>query len=124
MSVATQTSGRLSDPAGGREVLLTDGAARDLDEWYAAAYARGGPTEANRILDRIEVVFLGLADGATRGETVPELRQIGRDSERQLITPEGLRIVFRPGTQRVLVLLIAPLRRSFQALLQRRLLDA
>lgn len=106
-----------------RPVMLTDGAARDLDEWYAAAYARGGATEATRILDRIEVVMRTLAEGTTREETVPELRQLGRRAERQVVTDEGLRVVFRPSTERVLVVLLAPVRRSFQALLERRLLD-
>lgn len=122
--MARPSDRRGDPPPGGREVLLTDGAARDLDEWYAAAYARGGFAEANRILDRIEVLFDALADGSARGEALPELRQIGRQSERQVVSADGLRVVFRPGTQRVLVVLIAPLRRSFQALLQRRLLDA
>ncbi|MBX3139889.1 MAG: type II toxin-antitoxin system RelE/ParE family toxin [Trueperaceae bacterium] len=104
-------------------MMLTDGAARDLDEWYAAAYARGGATEATRILDRIEVVMRTLAEGTTREETVPELRQLGRRAERQVVTDEGLRVVFRPSAERVLVVLLAPVRRSFQALLERRLLD-
>ncbi|HNR00823.1 MAG TPA: type II toxin-antitoxin system RelE/ParE family toxin [Trueperaceae bacterium] len=105
-------------------MLLTDGAARDLDEWYAAAYARGGAGEAARILDRIEVVMQALADGSMREEAVPELRQLGRHAERQVVTSEGLRVVFRPGAERVVVVLLAPVKRSFQALLERRLLDA
>ncbi len=103
--------------------MLTDGAARDLDEWYAAAYARGGATEAARILDRIEVVMRTVAEGAAREEPVPELRRLGRRAERQVVTAEGLRVVFRPSPERVLVVVLAPVRRSFQALLERRLLD-
>jgi len=107
-----------------RAVLLTDGAARDLDEWYAAAYARGGAAEATRVLDRIEVVLGSLAEGSVREEPLPELRPLGKLGERQVISDDGLRVVFRPGDDRVLVLMIAPAMRSFQALLERRLLDA
>lgn len=107
-----------------RTVLLTDGAARDLDEWYAAAYARGGAAEASRILDRIEVVLASLAQGSLREEPLPELRPLGKLGERQVVTEGGLRVVFRHGDELVLVLMIAPVMRSFQALLERRLLDA
>lgn len=107
-----------------RSVLLTDGAARDLDEWYAAAYARGGAPEATLILDRIEVVLDSLAEGALREESLPELRPLGKLAERQVVTDGGLRVVFRTGDDRVLILMIAPVKRSFQALLERRLLDA
>ena len=105
-------------------VLLTDGAARDLDEWYAAAYARGGATEANRILDRIQVVLSGVDDGTVRDEPLPELRSLGRHGERQVVTSEGLRVVFRRDGARALVVLLAPVSRSFQSLLLRRMLDA
>ncbi|HLU82557.1 MAG TPA: type II toxin-antitoxin system RelE/ParE family toxin [Trueperaceae bacterium] len=107
-----------------RSVLLTDGAARDLDEWYAAAYARGGAAEATQILDRIEVVLDSLAKGSLREESLPELRPLGKLAERQVVTDGGLRVVFRAGDERVLILMIAPVKRSFQALLERRLLDA
>lgn len=105
-----------------RHVLLTDGAARDLDEWYAAAYARGGAGEATKVLDRVEEVLEALAQRALR-EPLPELRRLGRLTERQVVTDGGLRVVFRPTEDRVLVVLIAPVKRSFQALLERRLLD-
>jgi toxin ParE1/3/4 len=107
-----------------RQVLLTDGAARDLDEWYAAAYARGGPSEATRILDRIEVVIERLSAGEVRDEPLPELQELGITQERQLVTDDGLRVVYRVLGERVVVVLLAPSKRSFQSLLQRRLLDA
>lgn len=106
------------------DVMLTDGAARDLDEWYAAAYARGGSNEATRILDRIQDVLESVGNGSRRDEPLPELRQLGRHGERQVVTPEGLRVVFKREEERVLVVLMTPVSRSFQALLLRRLLDA
>lgn len=107
-----------------RQVLLTDGAARDLDEWYAAAYARGGPSEATLTLDRIEVVMERLSAGEVRDERIPELQELGITQERQLVTDDGLRVVYRVSGERVVVVLLAPAKRSFQSLLQRRLLDA
>lgn len=107
-----------------RKVLLTDGAARDLDEWYAAAYARGGPSEATNILDRIQVVLEGLAGTELDDEPLPELRQLGVVDERQQVTADGLRVVYRVSDERVVVVSIAPVKRSFQSLLERRLLDA
>lgn len=106
-----------------REVLLTDGAARDLDEWYAAAYARGGANEATSFLDRIQVALYGMAESDAAGESLPELRKLGQLAERQRVTDDGLRIVYRVEDERVIVVLITPVKRSFQALLERRLLD-
>jgi len=113
-------------PPGGpaRQVLLTDGAARDLDEWYAAAYARGGSTEADRALDRVEAVVARLGTGTARDEALPELRELGIRDVRQVVTEDGLRVVYRARGERVVVVLLAPLRRSFRSLLERRLLDA
>lgn len=113
-------------PPGGpaRQVLLTDGAARDLDEWYAAAYACGGSTEADRALDRVEAVVARLATGTARDEALPELRELGIRDVRQVVTEDGLRVVYRARGERVVVVLLAPLRRSFRSLLERRLLDA
>lgn len=110
--------------AGPRRVLLTDGAARDLDEWYAAAFARGGPGEAKEVLDRVELVMARLAAGEARDEALPELRELGLTTERQVVTDDGLRVVYRVQGDEVVVVLLAPARRSFQSLLQRRLLDA
>ncbi len=107
-----------------RRVLLTDGAARDLDEWYAAAYARGGPVEASRALDLIEEVVGRLAAGDVPHEPLPQLGELGITDERQVVTRDGLRVVYRAAGDDVVVVLMAPAGRSFQSLLLRRLLDA
>ena len=107
-----------------REVLLTDGAARDLDEGYAAAYARAGSSGATAFLDGIQVVLLSLAEDDLVDEPLPELRHLGIVNERQVVTDDGLKVVYRVTDVRVMVVLIAPVKRSFQALLERRLLDA
>lgn len=105
-----------------RSVLLTDGAARDLDELYAAAYDRGGPPEADRFLDRIQTVFEGLAAGTEAGVPLNELRRLGlRDALQLRFGPH--RLVYRLREGEVRVALIAPRARSLQSLLQRRMLD-
>ena len=104
-------------------VLLTDGAARDLDELYAAAYDRGAAPEADRFLDRIQVAFVRLGTAPDLGRPLPELQRLGLTDGRQL--REGdLRLLYRLREDDVLLVAIAPAERSGQALLQRRLLDS
>ncbi len=105
-----------------RSVMLTDGAARDLDELYAAAYDRGGPAEADLFLDRMQGVFGGLADGSAVGVPLVELRRLGlRDALQLRFGPH--RLVYRLRENEVRVALIAARARSLQSLLQRRMLD-
>ena len=104
-------------------VLLTDGAARDLDELYAEAYDRGGVVVADRILDRIQVCFERIAEEAPNGRTLPELHRLGLDDGRVLRDGE-LRFVYRLRMADALLVLIALERRSMQSLLQRRMLDS
>ena len=105
-----------------RSVLLTDGAARDLDELYAVAYDRDGPAGADRFLDRIQVVLDRLASRAETGTPLPELARLGLVDHRQLRVDDD-RIVYRLRDDEVLIALIADRGRSLQSLLQRRLLD-
>jgi toxin ParE1/3/4 len=105
-----------------RTVLLTDGAARDLDELYAIAYDRDGPAGADRFLDRIQVVFDRLASRAEVGAPLPELARFGMVEHRQLRVEDD-RIVFRVRDDEVLIAAIAERGRSLQSLLERRLLD-
>ena len=118
-----------------RKVLLTDDAARDLEVWYATAHVSDGDEMATYMLDRIQDVMQSLAvepgvislasstTPAIRHEPIPELRQLGLLAERQHVTDDGLRVVFRESDERVVVVLIAPVGRTFQSLLERRLLD-
>lgn len=106
-----------------RAVLLTDGAARDLDELYAAAYDRGGVDAADRFLDRIQLLFLRLADDGFGGRRLPELRRLGLDDGR-VLRDGDLRIVYRLRDADALLVLIANAGRSMQSLLQRRMLES
>ena len=104
-------------------VLLTDGAARDLDELYAAAYDAGGSSRADLFLDRIQTVLTDLDATSGRGQPLPELQRLGLIDGRQQRDGD-LRVLYRLREEAVLVVAIAPIERSWQALLQRRLLDS
>lgn len=104
-------------------VLFTDGAARDLDELVAAAYDRGGADEADRFLDRIQVVLTRLAEHPDAGRPPPVLRTLGVDDALQ-VRDGPWRLLYRTRDGAVLVAAIAPAERSMTALLQRRLLDS
>ena len=104
-------------------VLLTDGAARDLDELYAAAYDRGGAAEADLFLDRIQVVFERLATAPASGRPPPALQRLGVVDGLQVRDAE-LRLLYRFRDDLVLLVAIAREDRSMTSLLQRRMLDA
>jgi len=104
-------------------VLLTDGAARDLDELFADAYDRGGAGGADRFLDRIQVCIGHLAEEAASGRPLPELRRLGLHDGRVLRDGE-LRLLYRLRTADALLVAIAREGRSMQSLLQRRTLDS
>lgn len=104
-------------------VLLTDGAARDLDELYAAAYDRGGAPRADLFLDRIQNVLTSLEAMPAPGHPIPELQRLGLTDGRQQRDGD-LRLLYRLRVDAVLVVAVAPVERSWQALLQRRLLDS
>jgi toxin ParE1/3/4 len=106
-----------------RPVLLTDGAARDLDELYAAAYDRRGAPGADLFLDRIQDALTRLGIDPDLGRPLPDLQRLGLADGRQLRDAD-LRLLYRLRTDAVLVVAIAPSERSWQALLQRRLLDS
>ena len=104
-------------------VLLTDGAARDLDELYAEAYDRGGALAADLFLDRIQVCLVRIAAEAPTGRTLPDLHRLGLDDGR-VLRDGDLRFVYRLRMTDALLVLIARDRRSMQSLLQRRMLDS
>ena len=75
-------------------MLLTDGAARDLDELYAAAYDRGGSPRADLFLDRIQDVLTRLEAAPATGRPVPELQRLGVTDGRQQ-RDDDLRVLYR-----------------------------
>lgn len=106
-----------------RTVFLTDGAARDLDELYAAAYDAGGASSADLLLDRIQVALQRLAGDAPVGEPLEALRRLGLHEGRQL-RDDPLRYLYRVQGGEVHLIALCDRRRSLQSLLQRRMLDS
>jgi hypothetical protein len=75
------------------------------------------------LLDRIQICLERIAAEAPSGQVPPQLHRLGLDDGRVLRDGE-LRFVYRLRVADVLVVLIAPERRSMQSLLQRRTLDS
>ncbi len=104
-------------------MLLTDAAARDLDELYFAAHERHGGGPADRILNQIRSSLGRIAANPDAGAPPPELRALGMRDARE-VRSDGHRIVYRLRTDGAHVVTIAAEARSMQSLLQRRMLDA
>jgi toxin ParE1/3/4 len=106
----------------GFEVLLTNDAARDLDEIYNYIALHDSHQKADYVLDRFEQVFFNLSEFPERGVYPNELLALGiREYRETFFKP--YRIVYRVMENIVYILLIADGRRDMQSLLQRRLLN-
>ena len=104
------------------EVLLTDDAARDLEEICGYIDRHDSPARADYVLERIEEAFQGLSEHPRRGNHPRELLEIGiRDYREVFFKP--YQIIYRVTEDTVHVLVIADGRRDMQSLLQRRLLQ-
>ncbi len=105
-----------------RAVLLTESAARDLEEIFNYILRQDGPQRAEHVLGKIESALAGLADHPDRGAWPDELRALGiRDFREIFFKP--YRIIYRAGAKTVHVYLIADGRRDMQSLLERRMLE-
>ena len=107
----------------GFAVLLTNDAARDLDEIYNYIALQDSPQKADYVLERIEKVFSSLSEFPERSAYPKELPALGiREYRETFFKP--YRIIYRVMDIIVYVLLIVDGRRDMQSLLQRRLLKA
>ena len=104
-------------------VLLTDDAARDLDELYDYIALHDAPQKADYVLEQIEKAFSTLAEFPKRGAYPKELLMLGIREYREIFF-KPYRIIYRVIDKNVYVLLIVDGRRDMRTLLQRRLLDA
>ena len=104
-------------------VLLTNDAARDLDEIYEYIALHDAPQKADDVLDQIEKAFSGLSESPERGARPNELLSLGIREYREVFF-KHYRIIYRVMDKNVYVLLIVDGRRDMQSLLQWRLLDA
>jgi len=104
------------------DVVLTEGAARDLGEIYEYLAEVEVPGRADAVLDKIAEVFNGLAQLPERGGYPKELLELGiREYREARFKP--CRVIYQVIGKRVIVMLIADGRRDMQHLLQRRLLE-
>ena len=104
-------------------VLLTNYAARDLDEIYDHIALHDAPQKADYVLEQIEKAFSGLSESPERGAYPKELLSMGIREYREVFF-KPYRIIYQVMDNNVYVLLIVDGRRDMQLLLQRRLLDA
>jgi len=105
------------------EVLLTNDAARDLEEIYNYIALHDSFQKADYVLARIEKVFSSLWEFPERGVYPKELLALGIREYREIFF-KPYRFVYRVMKNVVYVLLIVDGRRDMQSLLQRRLLNA
>lgn len=103
------------------EVLMTQGAVRDLEGLHNYITNHDAPEKAAHVLDAITRVVESLTEFPERGTHPRELRLLGIKEFRETYF-KPYRVIYRIQGQRVYILLIADGRRDFQSLLKRRLL--
>jgi toxin ParE1/3/4 len=103
-------------------VLLTNDAARDLEEIYNYIALHDSPQKADYVLGQIEKMFSSLSEFPERGVYPKELLALGIREYREIFF-KPYRIVYRVMENIVYVLLVVDGRRDMQSLLQRRLLN-
>lgn len=104
-------------------VLLTDDAARDLEEICDYIDRHDSPGRADHVLRRIEKAFSSLSEHPHRGSYPKELLDIGIREYREVFS-KPYRIIYRVTEDNVYVLVITDGRRNMRGLLERRLLLA
>ena len=104
-------------------VLLTNDAARDLNELYDYIAVHASPRKADYVLEQIEKTFSTLSEFPERGVYPKELLKLGIREYREILF-KPYRMIYRVINKKVYVLLIVDGRRDMHSLLQRRLLEA
>jgi len=104
------------------EVLLTDDAAKDLEQLYDYIAENDDPDNADYVLGKIEKAFGSLSTSPNRGAYPDELLALGIKEYREIFF-KPYRIIYRVIEKQVFVLLIVDGRRDMQTLLERRLLE-
>ena len=104
-------------------VLLTNDAARDLNELYDYIAVHDSPRKADYVLEQIETTFSTLSEFPERGVYPKELLKLGIREYREVFF-KPYRIIYRVMDKNVYVLLIVDGCRDLHSLLQRRLLDS
>ena len=105
------------------EVVLTQGAERDLENIYDYISDFDCVANANHVLDKITKVVESLSSFPERGSYPKELVGIGFNDYRQIFF-KPYRVIYRVIDRQVVIYFIADGRRNIQSALERRLLDA
>ena len=105
------------------EVLITQGAERDLEEIYDHIAESDSPEKAEYVLSRLLEVAERLATFPDRGPHPKELQALGIREYRQTYF-KPYRLIYRVTEKQVFIYLIADGRREMQSLLVGRLLGA
>jgi toxin ParE1/3/4 len=103
-------------------VMLTNDAARDLEELYDYIALHEAPQKANYVLEQIEKASSRLSEFPEQGAYPKELLALGIREYREIFF-KPYRIIYRVVDKNVYLLLVVDGRRDMQTLLQRRLLD-
>jgi toxin ParE1/3/4 len=105
-----------------RQVFVTDGAERDLEEIHEYLCAADSPEVADRIQDRLLGLIGTLGQLSERGSIPRELLALGMRDYHQLVLAPW-RVIYQVAAAGVFVLLVADGRRDMKTLLARRLLN-
>lgn len=105
------------------DVLLTEGAERDLEEIYDHIAEFDSPEKADYVLGRLLEVVERLATFPDGGPHPKELQALGIREYRQAFF-KPYRLIYRVINRRVFIYVIVDGRRDMQSLLARRLLGA
>ena len=105
------------------EVLITQGAERDLEEIHDHIAEFDSPEKAEYVLSRLLEVVERLATFPDRGPHPKELQALGIREYRQTYF-KPYRLIYRVIGKQVFIYLIADDRREMQSLLAGRLLGA
>ena len=105
------------------EVLISQGAERDLEEIYDHIAEFDSPEKAEYVLSRLLEVAERLATFPDRGPHPKELQALGIREYRQTYF-KPYRLIYRVLGKQVFIYLIADGRREMQSLLAGRLLGA
>ena len=105
------------------EVLITQGAERDLEEIYDHIAEFDSPEKADYVLNRLLEAAERLATFPDRGPHPKELQALGIREYRQTFF-KPYRLIYRVTGKQVFIYLIADGWRDMQSLLSRRLLGA
>jgi len=105
------------------DVLLTEGAERDLEGIHRYVRKADSPADADRLLDQLLQVAEGLETFPERGRFPEELEGLGIRNYRQVLFGP-YRVIYRVVGKKVLIYIVVDGRRDVQSLLERRLLGA